>query len=154
MSLGQIANIAIAIGGALAVVSLFVGMQEYVRNGTLRRADDFILLRRRLKENETFRRICGLLDRDDSALQEESFEDKRDLVGLFEEVALMLNSGLMRRQVAHYMFGFYAIQCYESTNFWTNMNLASPYWSLFRDFAERMLIEQKNFSYNSRDYRL
>jgi hypothetical protein len=154
MSLEQLANFAIAAGGVITLVSIVFALHEYIRNGTLRRADDFIMLRRRLKENETFRRICGLLDRDDPALAGESFENKRDLVGLFEEVALMLNSGLMRKQVAHYMFGFYAIQCYESRHFWANMNLASPYWSLFRDFAEKMKHEQQTFQYRASDYRL
>jgi len=154
MSLGNLANLAIVLGAFITLTSVIFALHEYLRNGTLRRADDFILLRRRLKENETFRRICGLLDRDDPALATEPFENKRDLVGLFEEVALIMNSGLMRKRVAHYMFGFYAIQCYESTHFWANMNLQSPYWSVFRDFAEKMLIEQRDFKYDAKEYRL
>jgi hypothetical protein len=39
-------------------------------------------------------------------------------LGFFEEVALMMNSGLIRKEVAHYMFGYYAIHCWDSKNFW------------------------------------
>lgn len=154
MSLASLANLAIAVGGVITLVSIVFALHEYVRNGTLRRADDFIMLRRRLKENETFRRICGLLERDEPYLREEPYENKRDLVGLFEEVALIMNSGLMRKKVAHYMFGSYAIDCYRSENFWSGMNIESQYWSLFRDFAEKMIEEERNFHFRASDYRL
>lgn len=88
--------------------------------------------------------IKGLPDlKDDKII---SFRHKRSLVGFFEEIALMMNSGLLKPRIAHYMFGYYAIACWKSEAFWSNMNRDSIYWALFKDFAEKMQqIEEKSF---------
>jgi hypothetical protein len=57
---------------------------------------------------------------------------------LFEEVTLLMNSGLIRKPVAHYMFGYYAIRCWESENFWSDVNRDSPYWAALRTFVDEM----------------
>ena len=69
---------------------------------------------RRLKE-DPLGRIAELVDlagQDDAigakargSLAKLSLREKRDYVGLFEEVGLMLEWGLVDREVAHYMFG-------------------------------------------------
>jgi hypothetical protein len=79
-----------------------------------------------------------LLEHDDPKLTTISFGTKRDFLGFFEDIALMNNSGLINDQVIHYMFGYYAIRCYQSQNFWTEVNKDSPYWKLFSKFAEKM----------------
>jgi hypothetical protein len=48
-----------------------------------------------------------------------------------------LNLGIIRREVAHYMFGYYAIRCWDSDASWHGVNRNSPYWSLFKNFASR-----------------
>ena len=50
----------------------------------------------------------------------------------------MHNSGLLRTSVAHYMFGYYAIRCYQSKNFWNDVNRDSYYWAIFVNFARKM----------------
>lgn len=75
-------------------------------------------MRERFKNNKIFQKICNLLDTNDEGLLEIKFEEKRDFLGFFEEVAIAMNSGLIKPQVAHYMFGFYAIKCWESGKFW------------------------------------
>ncbi len=35
------------------------------------------------------------------------------------------------------MFGYYALLCLESREFWQDVNRLSPYWMLFSDFAVR-----------------
>ena len=44
----------------------------------------------------------------------------------------------MKLPVAYCMFGYYAIRCLESKNFWRGINKESPAWYLFRRFAEKM----------------
>jgi hypothetical protein len=83
----------------------------------------------------------------------EPFKEKRDLLGFFEEIALMMNSGLIRNEVAHYMFGYYAIKCWESKYFWSTVYRESIYWSLFRDFVEQMKQIEQSFQYNKRKFR-
>jgi hypothetical protein len=60
----------------------------------------------------------------------------------------MLNSGLIRAEVAHYMFGYFAIKAYDSQHFWEGEDKSDRYWALFRDFAERMKEVDKSFRFN------
>ena len=59
----------------------------------------------------------------------------------------MKNSGLVRKEVTYYMFGFYAIKCWDSENFWFSDPLVDrndPYWKVFRDFVK----EAKDYDCN------
>ena len=138
------------VAALVALISLTTAIIEYRRRGVLQRAQQFVIMRRLLKENPTFKRICELLETDDSRLKEMPFADKRDFLGLFEEIALMMQSKLIRREVAHYMFGYYAILCWESENFWFNpaggpyLTRDSPYWKVFREFVTQMRQVEKS----------
>jgi hypothetical protein len=49
----------------------------------------------------------------------------------------------MSEEIAFYMFGYYAIKCWKSDNFWridedSVIERNSIYWSRFRNFAEQM----------------
>ena len=60
-----------------------------------------------------------MLEARDPALADMDFVGKRDFLGFFEEIALARNSGLINDDVVHYMFGYYAMMCYDSGPFWT-----------------------------------
>jgi hypothetical protein len=67
--------------------------------------------------------------------------EKFEFLGAYEELALLVRSGLVRAEVAHYMHGYYAIRCKHSGGFWKGHaapTLASYYWSLFADFVNEM----------------
>ena len=50
-----------------------------------------------------------------------------------------MNSGLIKKEVVHYMFGYYVTCCWKSDNFWCeSVSRDSAYWCLFRRFAEQM----------------
>ncbi len=83
----------------------------------------------------------------DPALAEFNAQDKRDYIGLLEEVALLMNSGLIHPEVAHYMFGHYTVHSYDSKYFWSNVDRDDIYWNLFVDFAEEMKMKEKNYRY-------
>ena len=59
-------------------------------------------------------------------------------MGFLEEVALMVNSGLIRKEVAHYMFGYYVLLTDRCENFWDGLDRDSQYWSVFRQLAAQM----------------
>jgi hypothetical protein len=85
--------------------------------------------------------ILRLAQDDDPRLADDdevSYAEKFNLLGYFEEVALMANSGIVQPKVAWYMFGYYVLRVSESTNFWSNIERSDPYWSLFNTFAETM----------------
>ena len=146
-------DIATIVASLVALVTLFFGVKEYSRQGATKRAEHFLAMRRRLKENENFKRIARLLETNAIGLRKIPFEDKRDYLGLFEEVALSMNSGLIHKQVAHYMFGYYAIQCWKSENFWDNINRESIYWRVFRDFVEQMKEVERSFTYHRQNFK-
>jgi hypothetical protein len=122
----------------LAISTAFVGLAQYRLQGKQKRAEFFIELRLKLKKNSIFKNICALIETDSPELEDVAFAEKRDFLGFFEEVALMMNSGLIKKEVAHYMFGYYAINCWDSKNFWGDVNRDSPYWSVFRNFVKQM----------------
>jgi len=94
-----------------------------------------------------------LIEANDPKLIAELFKNKLYYVGFFEEVALMVNSGLIKIEVAHYMFGYYAIRCWDNDYFWSDVNRETPYWALFRDFVAKMKKIESSFVYDERKFK-
>jgi hypothetical protein len=138
MTLENWKDLATIIGVAIAASTLIKAFLEYRNQGIQKRVERFLEMRKRLDENAQFKEICNLLEDKDPRLAEIPFKEKRDLLGFYEEIAIMLNSGIIRREVAHYMFGYYAIRCWESGDFWRNVRRESPYWAVFKNFALEM----------------
>lgn len=153
MSLSDYKDVATIAGVVIALVTLAKGVYEYVRQGAQKRAEQFIEMRRRLKENDTFRELAALIEMNDPKLQGVPYKDKRDYLGFFEEIALMVNSGIIRIELAHYMFGYYAIRCWESDCFWGDVNRDSQYWVLFKEFVRKMKEIEDSFAYDERKFR-
>jgi hypothetical protein len=141
-------DIAIIIAGVIALTTFLNGVMEYARQGAQHRAQQFVQMRRRFMENDTFRELCTMLMTNDPRLRDIPIQDKRNFGGFLEELALMVNSRLIRKEVAHYMFGYYAILCWESENFWHGIDRESIYWSLFRDFVGEMKRLDGSFVYD------
>ena len=131
-------DIAIIFGGVVALVTFFSGMFEYIRQGHQHRATHFVQMRRRFLEDPLFRELLNLMATDSPALKNTPIQDRRNLVGFLEEVALMVNSGLIRKEVAHYMFGYYVLLTDRCENFWDGLDRDSQYWSVFRQLAAQM----------------
>jgi hypothetical protein len=84
--------------------------------------------------------IRSLLATDALELRDKSFEEKRAYLTFFEEIAILKNSKLLNSDLCYYMFGYYSILCYESNNFWSNINKDEVFWNVFLTFAEEMKI--------------
>ncbi len=151
-------DIVSSILGGIALVftafSIIQGLIEYKKQGVTKRAEIFIQMRTRLREDPVFKNICNLLETDEEELKEISIADKDRFLGFFEELAVMKNSGLINEQLTFYMFGYYAIRCFDSANFWHNLNRKHALWSLFMDFAKTMIVTEKGFVYKQKDFRL
>lgn len=150
LSLSDYKDIATIIGAIIAGATLIIGLLEYAHQGKQKRAEHFFNLRKKLKENLVYKKICLLLDTDDKELLAIPFEDKRDFLGLFEEIAIMEKSGLIKSEVAYYMFGYYAIRCWDSKNFWSSVNKGSLYWKVFSEFVS----DAKKFEANSSNFKI
>lgn len=149
MTLVDARDIATIIGVGISVIAIAKAVIEYVQQGVQKRAQAYFDLERSFWEDEEMATICELLENDDPKLTKIPLATKVQFVDFHEEVALMLNSKLLREEVAHYMFGYYAVLCNESVHFWKGEEKLSPYWSLFRSFAERMKAFEKDFRFDS-----
>ena len=154
IDLKDLCDIAVIVGGVVALVTIIKGVYEYTRQGAQKRAEHFTEIRKRFQDNQLFKELCQELEEDNPSLAERPFKEKRELLGFFEDIALMCNSKLVRKNVVHYMFGYYMIRCWDSKNFWENMNRNSNYWVLFKYFVEEMKDIENNFSFEPKKYRL
>jgi len=145
-------DIAIVAASVIALGTLIVGVIEYFRQGAAKRVEHFLEMRRRFKENQKFKTITDLLLTDDEGLRDIPVGDKLDYLGFFEEIALSMNSRLINKNVAHYMFSYYAIRCWESENFRRGINCDSIYWQAFRDFVEQMKEIEQGFRFRRKNF--
>lgn len=134
---------ATVVGGWAALATVVGGVYQYAQQNKQKRAAHFIEMERIMETTPAFAAIRNLLENDDPALQDIDFHDKRNFLGFFELVALLVNSRLLTREVVHYMLGYYAIRCWESENFWrmrdgSSLNKDSVYWALFAQFVKQM----------------
>ena len=60
MTLDDARNIATIVGVALAAFALGKGFYEYAQQGKQKRAEHFIAMRKRFKENPAFTELCDL----------------------------------------------------------------------------------------------
>lgn len=137
-SLTVIKDVSIIIAGAVTLITFMMGVIQYARQGHDARATQFVQMRRRFLEDPAFRDLLNLLARDDPRLAQMPIQDRRNFVGFFEEVALMVNSKIIKPGVAHYMFGYYVLLVDRSEHFWEGLDRTSVYWEVFRQFAEQM----------------
>ena len=143
-------DIALIIGNVGIALTLLFGLIKYRQSVAIARANKFSEMWRYFIENAVFVRIFGMIDDKSKMIDDKSkssklaqlpYTEKLLFLGFYEEVAILVNSGLMKKHVAHYMFSYYAICCWESDHFWTGtnvMNRDSPYWYLFRNFVKQM----------------
>jgi hypothetical protein len=133
------------IGGLFAFLKLAI---EYSRDNRRKRMELYLRLRDEFRTNERFSDIFKFLDNYADA----SDTNKRKLAGTFrvsldtraefasflEDVAMCVSSGEMKPDVAHYMFGYYAICCWENKVFWKGLDQDSIYWAMLKGFVEEM----------------
>ena len=133
------------VGIAFGLGTLFLGVfrawqatTEYLRRGSARRAHQFFALRAKLHNDQSFNLLCNLLEHDDERLRQVPFDQKDAFLSLFHEIFLLLNSKIINIDVAYYMFGYYALKCAQSEQFWEGLIRESPFYRLFFAFVERL----------------
>jgi hypothetical protein len=144
MSSDDARNLAIVVGTFVAALTLAKAVFEYSRQNAQKRAEYYLELREKYQQKDRFADIFELLDNNSPKLAELPHYKKLYFLSFYEDIALLVNAGLMKQAVAHYMFGNYAIRCWESEYFWENMNRNDPYWLLFRHFVQEMKRAEKN----------
>jgi hypothetical protein len=142
--------------GAVGVAGFGVlaALLEYRRQGAAKRAEQLLEMRSRLRGNDKFVHICQLLETDAEELRLVPLLDKDNFIGFFEELTLLWNSRVLSDEIVYYMFGYFAIRCWDSTNFWCGLNRNSLEWSHFRDMNERLKVIRSRFEPSRRRFRL
>ena len=143
----QLALVLATIVAIVGLATFIKAIVEYRRSNTTKRLELFLTMRSRLREDPEFKEICELLESDDPKLRDIPLVQKDRFTGFFEELAIMRNSKLINDDVILYMFGYFAILCNESNNFWYGLNRKQKLWSLFFSFAEDMKIADKEFTF-------
>lgn len=136
--LALIKDLSIVVAGIVALGTFLSGVIEFVRQGRQRRAENLVNMRRRFLETPQYREILDMLQSRDPAISSTSIQERRNFVGFLEEIGLMVNSRLIRPQVAQYMFGYYVLLVARNEPFWVGLDRSDVYWTLFHDFARRM----------------
>lgn len=153
--LGELTLVISAVAAGAAVFAGLRASREYVRQGRQHETELFLRMRRRLDERPLAEIAEAIdivaagsghdLERARDKLATLGLREKRAYVGLFEEVAIFQERGQIDAELAHYMFGYYALLCADCEPFWSdNINRLSPYWSRFFRFVEEMRSEQES----------
>lgn len=138
----------------VALFTLIFGILQYRKGLLQRRSEQFLKMRERYIDNKEFQELFTLIEHDDEKLKVIPYKQKLKFLGFYEELALMKNSGLIKREVVFYMFAYHAIRIWQSENFWyitdnsgtaKVVNKESAYWFLFKKFAQEMIDYENQF---------
>jgi hypothetical protein len=141
----------------VGVATLIVGVATFVKavfefNGqnTLKRFEKFQEMRTRNDEDPDLKAVRDAMYGRSGSLKDLSTISKYAFMGFFEEIAMMLNSGLIREVVAFYMFSFDARQASKNEDFWCGIKRDDPYWSLFCSFCKQMIDLESRYKRNGK----
>jgi hypothetical protein len=151
------------VGVAISSLLFIIAVLSYKKAEKQKRAEHFFKLRDKYNSEEPFLKIRQIIDSADkgeikSSLQLNTDEARR-VLGFYEEIAILVNSGLLNKNLAYYMFGYYAINCSEMKIFESYMQGEEKYWMVFTQFVEKMkIIGQKidkttNFNYDKINFK-
>lgn len=103
----------------------------------LKRTEFFLDQHRRLFDDETLYSVLCLIDADkDELAKEDMWDAKRKFLTFFEEIALLVCSEQINKEVALNMFGYYARCARYGKNFNIGINPSREHWSLFYWFTD------------------
>ncbi|QFG31795.1 hypothetical protein F6476_22775 [Pseudomonas umsongensis] len=155
MEIEYVKDVFTIIGVVVTAVALVLAVLEYRQQGAQKRVEAYFNIERTLWSEKVFQEINELLlaGGDSELLAKIPLSTKLEYLGIYEEIALMLNSKLIKEDVAHYMFGYLAIKCYESKPFWVGENKDDIYWSLLGDFVTKMKHIEEEFIFDRRKLR-
>jgi len=144
---------AVAIVAGLFALLKFVF--EYSRDNRRKRMELYLRLRDEFRTNPRFSDIFEFLDKYTDAgdtdkqhlaktfISKVRPDTREEFAAFLEDVAMTVSSDAMKPDVAHYMFGYYAICCWENDVFWTDLDRNTPYWALLGEFVEKMKAQRE-----------
>lgn len=111
--------------------------EQRSREHQLKRAEFTLAKHRRLFDDPVLYSVLQVLDGDQDGLRPiEMSNPKRKFLTFFEELVLLIDSGFISKDVALYMFGYYAVWAHRGKYFQHGIAYAVENWGLFMRFAE------------------
>ena len=136
------------IASVIGLGLLWKAIWEYMLRGRISRAELLYELRKRLKDNRSFDLLTDHLDSSSSDGKTQvkfiEYSERRKFASLLEHIGVLVNSGLIKKDVAFVFYGYVLIQCWESDEFWHDMNRNSLYWRCLKQFYNDMIIQKQN----------
>lgn len=141
----------------VGIITLLFGLYQYRKSIIQNRSSIFLDMRNRYMGDVEFQNIFNLLENNSTELTNIPYKIKLRLLGFYEELAILVNSKLIRKEVAFYMFAYHALRIWDSDNFWIlkdengeddgNIDKEAIYWSLFKDFVFQMKAMENKFQF-------
>jgi len=146
-----IRNWAISFSAIVATITFVFNVWEKNKENRLNRLETYLSFEKRFNEQSSFQRFITLLEEDNPDLSNEDTLEKYKFLGFLEEISIAVDNKLLSRELAFYMFGYYAIRAKESEHFNTlkedgKIKWDSVYWRVAKKFVDDMKKVEDKFA--------
>lgn len=124
-----------SVSAVVATLGFLFGLFKFRDAIAIRRYEKFHGMSVRFDGDESIQAVCKLLNAD---IADESVnkQQKEVFICFLEEISFMAASGIMRKEVALYTFGYYARRAHESAPFWRGLQKDHKFYARFREFCK------------------
>lgn len=122
-------------GGIIGLLAFVKGVMELVHSNAIRRYEKFHQMSVRFDENEDIQKVCTLLHGSNYSVGTLTRQQKEVFICFLEEIYFMINSGIMKRDLALYTFGYYGKMAFDSEQFWQGLNKSEAFYVHFLEFC-------------------
>ena len=120
----------------IIALSVFLkGVIEFVHSNAIRRYEKFHQMSVRFDENAEIQKVCDLLHGANGSAETLTTQQKEVFICFLEEIYFMMNTGIMKRDLALYTFGYYGKMALDSEQFWQGLNKNEPFYVHFVEFC-------------------
>ena len=126
--------------------------EQRIRETQRRRAEFTLTQHRRLFDDPVLFSVLKKLDDNHPDLAtDEMWDAKRKFLTFFEELYLLMQSGLVDRNTAFYVFAYYAVFAKTCSNFNVRIEYRQEYWGLYLLFVAEAEKYMQEFNPESLD---
>ena len=130
-------DIFVLVGGTIGLLAFAKGIVELIESNAMRRYEKFQHMSVRFDESPDIQKVCAFLhDNESQATGDLTKQQKEVFICFLEEIYFMMNSGIMKRDLALYTFGYYAAMAIDSEQFWHDLRKSDPFYVHFLRFCK------------------
>lgn len=128
-------NIFTVVSTVIGLAAFIKGVVELMHSNAIRRYEKFHEMSVRFDESTEIQKVCGLLHGSNSSTDSVTVQEREVFICFMEEVFFMVNSGLMKLELALYSFGYYARLALDNPQFWQALNRDEGFYVHFVRFC-------------------